>query len=89
MFSAQGPSLIIIIINGTVHLVMYMYYFMSAYSPSKTLTRMKKFLTQIQLVSHTLIFFFVVVSITPAALSCVLPFLSQHFCRHSFQFLLV
>lgn len=51
VFLAQGHCLPYLIINCTVHLIMYMYYFISAYNPKGNYIRLKKFVTQMQLVS--------------------------------------
>ncbi|KAG4070174.1 hypothetical protein HA402_003864 [Bradysia odoriphaga] len=47
---AAGQAIYYTNVNSCVHFVMYMYYFLSAYNPNSKYIRLKKFVTQVQLV---------------------------------------
>lgn len=51
-----APMVFICIINSTVHMIMYIYYFLAACGPNiqKTITPMKRYITIIQMVCFSL-----------------------------------
>lgn len=53
-----GPGIMLGIINGIVHVVMYFYYFLTAFKPElKQSIWWKKHITQLQLLQFTVLFF--------------------------------
>ncbi|KAH9642897.1 hypothetical protein HF086_005179 [Spodoptera exigua] len=57
IFAASGHGTLIGVINSFVHVVMYAYYLLSVVMPSvKNSLRVKKHVTQLQIVSMKLIF---------------------------------
>ncbi|XP_037035202.1 elongation of very long chain fatty acids protein 4-like [Bradysia coprophila] len=51
---ASGQAIYYINVNSCVHFVMYMYYFLSAYNPNSKYIRLKKFVTQVQLIQFVI-----------------------------------